>query len=152
MSMNDHFAPDLTPLGPTFRGRSNYLETTQGPFPDVCILQAHSTPPQGRVPGHPGFLALLDKMRRLHLAKDRDYSGQNEPFSNFRNANRIGVKASVGAYIRFQDKVARLENLLAMEAVGEQPSNESIEDNLMDVGAYALIILCLREEERVGHD
>lgn len=106
-----------------------------------------------RVPGHQGFLALLAKMQALHLAKDRDYSGVNEPFSNFRIAKRIGVKPSVGAYIRFQDKVARLENLLAMEAKGEKPSNESIEDNLMDVSAYALIILCLREEERsVGLD
>lgn len=103
-----------------------------------------------REPGHPRYLSILAEMKALHLRKDSDYAGESKPFDNFRSALEIGVKPSTGALIRLQDKFKRIQNLLLQEGRGQGPAvkNESIEDTLMDLSAYALIVLVLREEER----
>jgi hypothetical protein len=103
-----------------------------------------------RAPGHPRYLQLLDEMRDLHIRKDQDYAGEGMPFDNFRGASEIGQKPSIGAFIRLQDKFKRIQNLLKRESQGVGPAvaDESIDDTLKDLSAYALIVLVLREEER----
>ena len=97
----------------------------------------------------PQYLQLLVTMADLHQRKSAGYSGADnpDPWANFRRAERIGVPASTGALVRLLDKVSRVETLVASpqsEQVGE-----SIEDTLIDLAAYSLIVVCLRREEAV---
>lgn len=109
--------------------------------------------------GSPDYLALLDKvparvgamleeMRELHKKKNAGYSGDSEDrWANFRDSELVGVEAWRGALIRMTDKYKRITNLakdLSLDKVGE-----SIEDTLMDLAAYALIVICLRREKNV---
>lgn len=103
-----------------------------------------------REPGHPKYLQILDQMRELHIKKDQDYAGDAKPFDNFRSSSEIGIKPSTGAFIRLQDKFKRIQNLLMREnrGVGAAVADESIEDTLLDLASYALIVLTLRGEEK----
>lgn len=105
--------------------------------------------PEKCEPGHPRYLKILDQMRELHIKKDQDYEGDSKPFDNFRSAVEIGIKPSTGAFIRLQDKFKRIQNLLMREnrGVGAAVKDESIEDTLLDLASYSLIVLVLRGEE-----
>lgn len=85
-------------------------------------------------------------MRDLHIAKNAGYAGadQPDPWANFRMAERFGINAVQGVFVRMSDKYIRITNLTrnpANEQVGE-----SIKDTLMDLASYALIAICLIEE------
>lgn len=92
------------------------------------------------------YLELLDAMRDLHVRKNAGYAGGAEDaWANFRMAQAFGVSAFKGCLIRLSDKYIRTSNLVknpANERVGE-----NIKDTLMDLAAYALIAICLLEEE-----
>ena len=83
-------------------------------------------------------------MAELHKRKNQGYSPGADPWSNFREAEGFGVPAWKGALIRLSDKYMRVKSLT------QNPDNEqvgeSIDDTLMDLSAYALIVLCLRRE------
>lgn len=93
------------------------------------------------------YLQLLDEMQKLHEAKSAGYSGKDnpDPWANFRLSRQFGISPSDGALVRMSDKWQRLTSLL------KNPENdmvgESIKDTLMDLSAYALIVICLMEEE-----
>ena len=97
--------------------------------------------------GDPTYLALLEQMKQLHIAKNAGYSGENtDRWANFRMAKGFGVTALVGCLVRMSDKYVRIQNLLAKpenDQVGER-----ITDTLMDLASYALIAICLYREER----
>lgn len=92
---------------------------------------------------HPGFLALLDELRELHCKKGADYGTGTDPFANIRGSEAFGIPAWVGALVRANDKMVRLQ----AAAKGQNLVNESIEDSLLDLAAYALIALAIRREE-----
>jgi hypothetical protein len=98
--------------------------------------------------GSKRYKALLDEALDLHLRKNRGYSAQNpDAFANFRLAEGMGLTAVQGVLVRMGDKFARVQSL------ARDPSNdkvgESMRDTLMDLSAYALIAICLMEEEKV---
>lgn len=124
----------------------------------LCYIREHMAPvasrdntdassrPDG---GDPAFLALLDDMRALHIAKSRGYAGQNaDTWANFREAQGFGVSPLDGVLVRMSDKYIRVKSLRS------NPKNdmvgESIKDTLMDLAAYALIALCLVKEKEQG--
>ena len=92
------------------------------------------------------YLALLKQMEELHIRKNAGYSGDNpDPWANFRMAEAFDVSAFKGCLIRMSDKYIRVTNLVKNprnEQVGE-----NIKDTLFDLAAYALIAICLLEEE-----
>ena len=93
----------------------------------------------------PRYLALLDKMADLHRAKAAGYSGEKDTWANFREAEAWGITPLAGCLVRMGDKYRRVQNLIrnpANEQVGE-----ALTDTLMDLAAYALIAICLIEEE-----
>jgi len=97
------------------------------------------------------FAEILGKMQAIHDAKDHDYSPNGE-FGNFFESEKIGVPAWKGAYIRLQDKYSRLCNLiLGKEA---KVAEERLEDTLLDLANYAVIVLALRhyEREKLRHE
>lgn len=91
------------------------------------------------------FKNILQHMEAIHESKDNDYSGKNE-FANFYEAERVGVEAWKGAFIRLQDKYARCCNLIS--GTEQKVEDEKLEDTLMDLAIYSVIVLCLREQRK----
>lgn len=96
------------------------------------------------------YLELLRGMEELHRTKNAGYSGKNnpDPWANFRRSQRIGVNPLQSALVRMNDKYERLMNILedpTNEQVGEGPT-----DTLLDLSSYALIALCLYEEQLIS--
>lgn len=93
------------------------------------------------------YLELLDKMKDLHIRKSAGYAGQDNPdaWANFRMSENFGVSAFLGCLIRITDKFIRIQNLV------KNPKNdmvgESVRDTLFDLASYALISICLWDEE-----
>lgn len=93
------------------------------------------------------YLELLKEMETLHIKKNAGYSGQDNPdaWANFRMAEQFGVSAFKGCLVRMSDKYIRITNLVR-NPLNEQVG-ENIKDTLFDLAAYALISICLLEEE-----
>lgn len=101
------------------------------------------------------FETLLTQMRDIHRAKDADYSGAVR-YGNFRGSEELGVPAHIGAALRLRDKMQRAGNLLRREWLAAHDAgppavtDESVEDTLLDLANYALIVYLLRQEWQKG--
>jgi len=94
------------------------------------------------VNGDPRYRALLDEMWKLHCKKGHDYGSDEDFLANLRASQAFGIAAWVGAMVRANDKMIRIKNA----AKGVDLANESLEDSLMDLAAYALLALVLYRE------
>jgi len=92
------------------------------------------------------FLDLLDELSDLHIRKNAGYSGADsiDPWRNFRQCESFGISTVDGVITRMSDKWSRLQSLWR-DASNEQVG-ESIEDTLKDLASYALILICLLNE------
>lgn len=89
-----------------------------------------------------GFREIIERMYRVHLDKNADYSP----------ANILGT-GEIGLVTRVWDKVARLMSLHGFDVTvvfnglnpPPEPKNESIDDNLMDLAVYAIIWMLYRK-------
>jgi hypothetical protein len=106
-----------------------------------------------RHPLSEAFHNVLKEMAEMHDRKQADYGrpadGQDEgdPFANIRTATSFGLKPWVGAAIRMNDKMGRIQ----AAARGQHLKNESVEDSFLDMAVYSIIALVLyREEQRSG--
>lgn len=92
------------------------------------------------------FIQLVQDIEELHKRKNEAYSGDDsDPFKNFRQSNLFGISPFKGCLVRISDKFMRVANLSKnpdLDKVGE-----NIKDTLMDLSVYALIAICLYEEE-----
>jgi len=118
-----------------------YLKDTDNPYwmphAEVTALDRH--------PNSARFHKILEELGKLHDKKQADYGRGDDPFANVRASTEWGVPAWVGAMIRLNDKVRRLQSL----ALNGKLANESAEDSLRDIAVYAIIALVLREQEVV---
>lgn len=116
------------------------------PYPHVIGTEPYTfgPPPPHPDAGHPGYLKLLDEMRELHVRKAADYGRGADPLANCRGSVEFGVPAWVGTMIRAMDKVHRIKSFVANGSL----KNESVEDSLKDLAAYALIALVLYREQQ----
>ncbi len=89
------------------------------------------------------FYAILQECAALHAKKQRDYGRRDDPFANVRASLDFGIKPWVGALLRANDKMRRLQKAAT---VGDL-ANESAEDSMRDLLVYAGIALVLYEEE-----
>jgi len=91
---------------------------------------------------------LMVDATELHIAKNAGYAGADnpDPWANFRLSQTFGVPPVQGVLVRLSDKWSRIQSLR------RDPSNErigeSLLDTLRDLAAYALIAICLLEEEQ----
>jgi hypothetical protein len=92
--------------------------------------------------GSPEYFKLLDEMKELHAKKSADYGRGVDPFANVRASTEFGVPAWVGVMIRANDKMHRIKSFIQNGDL----ANESVEDSLKDLAAYALIALVLKRE------
>jgi hypothetical protein len=124
----------------SYNGRDNctFKDKEIAPAFDLEVVEARPTG------GHPEYIKLLREMERLHCKKAADYGRGEDPFANVRAGSEWGVPAWVGVMIRACDKVHRLKSFVANGVL----KNESVEDSLMDLAAYAMIALVLYREDR----
>ena len=95
-----------------------------------------------RHPSSQRFHELLDTLGKLHDKKMQDYGRSDDPFANVRGSQEWGVKPWMGAMVRANDKVKRLQKF----AVDGNLANESVMDSFLDLAGYALIAAVLYEE------
>lgn len=93
------------------------------------------------------FVELLKYMEDLHNRKNAGYAGKDNPdaFANFRMSEMFGVSPFKGCLIRMSDKFIRVANLIKDDS--NEMVGESIDDNLVDIANYAIIAICLHEQE-----
>lgn len=95
--------------------------------------------------GDPRFHAVLAELGHLHDKKQQDYGSSTDPFKNVRNTEDWGIPAWVGAMMRGNDKIKRLQSYYENGVL----ANEGARDAFMDLAVYAIIGLVLWEE---SHD
>lgn len=88
------------------------------------------------------FCELLDELKELHFKKGSDYGEEHSPLANIIQSEDFGVPGWVGATVRANDKVTRLKSFARKGTL----ANESVDDSLRDLAAYAIIALVLWEE------
>jgi hypothetical protein len=86
------------------------------------------------------YQKLLNRMMELHIQKTEDYG-----------PDAINLTGEVGIMVRMVDKISRLTHLTGWDfktgtkSEVKSPNNESIDDTLMDLASYALIMLVYRQ-------
>lgn len=96
-----------------------------------------------RHPGSERFHAILAELAEMHDRKQADYGSDADPFANVRASTEWGLPAWVGAMVRLNDKVRRLQSLSRKGYL----MNEAAEDSMRDIAVYAIIALVLLEEK-----
>lgn len=94
-------------------------------------------------PNSQKFHDLLKEAGDLHDSKQTDYGNPTDPFNNLRGSLDWGIEPWVGACVRMNDKVKRLQAYVRNGSL----KHESARDSLMDIAVYALIAIVLLEEE-----
>ena len=85
----------------------------------------------------------VEYMRDVHEAKNHDYSPDEESFGNFKESEKISIRDYVGAFIRLQDKLTRVRKLLSIPRDAHKVVDEKLEDTLVDLANYCLIVSTL---------
>jgi hypothetical protein len=99
------------------------------------------------IDGRARFHRLNDDIDDTFERKNAGYAGNEnpDPWANFRLAEALGIPASTGVLVRISDKFARLQ------ALTRDPANdrvgESRRDTALDMAVYAMIYICILEEE-----
>jgi len=96
-----------------------------------------------RHPGSTRFHEILKELGDLHDLKQNDYGRGDDPFANLRASTEWGIRPWIGALVRLNDKVRRLQSF----ALKGSLANESVKDSLLDISVYSAIALVLYEEE-----
>ena len=123
---------------------------------DPLLRQWPDQPPLGeaaprttgvlRRPGDARFHAILKELADLHDKKQADYGREQDPLANIRASAEWGVPAWVGALIRLNDKVRRLQAFCQRGTL----ANEGAVDSLNDIAVYAILARILLEEAQAA--
>lgn len=94
------------------------------------------------------FRSSLNKMLSITLAKNSDYAPTENALSNFYMVETLGLTTAENwILVRMSDKLSRIANLLKNDAKNNV-KNESIEDTLIDLANYAIILKILIEDKK----
>lgn len=91
---------------------------------------------------------MCDKMKAICAKKNHDYSGgDNHAFRNFTIVEDMGIaSAASGILVRMCDKMMRISNFVKSGVL--KVSDESIEDTLLDLCNYGLLLAGYLKEQR----
>ena len=82
------------------------------------------------------FQKVVDKCAKIMLSKGDDYAGSDR-LSNFKDVGQVcGTSGRVACLHLIATKVARLSQLFT----GKIPNNESIEDSILDLINYGILL------------
>lgn len=95
--------------------------------------------------GSAEFYKVLKEMADLHAKKNNDYARKDDPLSNLRACERMGIPAWMGVLIRMTDKMSRLEQIASGNEIEIQ--DETIEDTLKDIANYSALAVVLWREK-----
>jgi len=88
------------------------------------------------------FGDYTDKMAEIMLNKGDDYAGEDR-LSNFKQVAQIcGIKPQTAILALIATKVARLSQLYS----GKTPKNESINDSIVDLSNYSVLLAMIEAE------
>lgn len=97
----------------------------------------------------PGFAKTLDTMYALMQKKNADYcgaAGKNDAFINFKRVEAMGITTTEkGLLTRMSDKLGRAGALIDTPA---KVKDEALEDTLIDLANYAIILKCYFDEKK----
>lgn len=96
--------------------------------------------------GDPRFHAELARLGELHDRKQHDYGRETDPFANVRGSEEWNVPSWVGAMIRANDKIRRLQAFARRGTL----ANEGVEDSFDDLAVYAVIAKILFKETKAS--
>jgi hypothetical protein len=97
--------------------------------------------------GDPRFYKILKKLAEIHSKKNHDYAGE-DPLSNFRLSERMGILPWKGCLIRISDKISRLWSFAKREKY--DISDEKFVDTLTDLAVYSILCILLYEDSKGG--
>ena len=89
--------------------------------------------------GNPEFEAVVEEVLKMHRRKGADYGTKEDFFANVSASREWGIPPWVGAMMRANDKIVRLQAY----SKGSTLQNEGVEDSLLDIATYTIIALCL---------
>jgi hypothetical protein len=89
------------------------------------------------------FGAILQELQKLHDKKAADYGSEDDALQNIRAASDFGIEPWISCSHRMNDKLIRIKNFIRK---GEL-QNESLQDSLIDIAAYAVLALQLYRED-----
>lgn len=94
------------------------------------------------------FLEITEQMKSIMFSKGNDYANKDR-LSNFKLAGNIsGLTPELNCLSLIATKVARLGVLLNNES---KPNNESIQDSLLDLANYTVLLtMLLKDKEGKG--
>jgi hypothetical protein len=88
------------------------------------------------------FKQLTDRMNATTATKNHDYGGATDPFKNFHKRGEKGI------LIRMDDKMARLDSAIWEDRL-LKVADESVEDTLIDLATYSLLLIAYLRSKRV---
>lgn len=92
------------------------------------------------------FGALISELKHILFSKGGDYSTESDRLSNFKYAGSIcGVTSQLNCLNLIATKVARLGVLLNSKS---EPNNESIQDSVLHLINYGILLSMLLEEKK----
>ena len=92
------------------------------------------------------FQSTLKEMYEIMQRKNADYTTTEDPFSNFRIVEKLGISGvEQWILVRMTDKISRISNLITREA---KVKDESITDTLQDLANYSIILKLYIESTR----
>jgi len=97
--------------------------------------------------GHPRFYEILEELKQLHSDKNHDYAG-DDPLSNLKQCETMGMPAWVGVIVRLTDKMDRLKTYARKRDF--KIKNEGLADTFKDMAIYSILGIILYEESQVG--
>ena len=91
--------------------------------------------------------ALCDRAREITKAKGHDYSGADDTLANLKAVAALGLcSAEKGVLVRLCDKFKRLSRLVG-DGAAPQVKDESVEDTILDMLNYLILLAALRKEK-----
>ena len=93
------------------------------------------------------FNLILKEVQALHDKKTKDYGRPGDPYYNIRGSEDFGIPSWIGAVMRANDKMKRLQ----LAAAGGTLANEGVEDSLLDLITYLTIALDVYRKHNFKH-
>lgn len=83
-------------------------------------------------------VSLFSRARAIVGPKRTDYSGQTDPYANFRKSVQLGVEPWRGALVRLTDKISRIVSIMEHGGTGSV-KDEALIDTFADALNYVAI-------------
>lgn len=94
---------------------------------------------------------VTDLAFRTMQAKNNDYASTKDALYNLRQCEMLGLcSVEAGILIRMTDKISRLTRYTQTGVVAVQ--SESIEDTVVDLVNYSVLLLAAINDKRAAHD